>query len=150
MQIIGFGFTKITAFKSENFTRNTANINTTMEFTNVLKEEIKLLKDNNEGLKLNFKLSIDYTLQDEKKQEKQDKQDKQGEISFEGYLIISASKEESKNIQKSYKKKQMSPTLLAPLYNFLLKKCTPKAMNLEDEIGLPLHIPIHQIKPKFE
>ena len=148
MQIIGFGFTKITAFKLENFTRNTTNINTTMEFINVTKEEIKLLKDNNEGLKLNFKLSIDYTLQHSDK--KQDKQDKQGEISFEGYLVISVSKEESKNIQKSYKKKHMSPVLLTPLYNFLLRKCAPKAMDLEDEIGLPLHIPIDQIKPKFE
>ena len=148
MQIIGFGFTKITAFKLETFNRTSANINTTMEFTDVKKEEIKILKDNNEGLKLNFKLSIDYTPQDSDK--KQEKQDKQGEISFEGYLIVSVTKEESKNIQKSYKKKQMSPALLTPLYNFLLRKCAPKAMDLEDEIGLPLHIPIHQIKPKFE
>ena len=148
MQIIGFGFTRITAFKSEKFTRTPTN--TTIEFTDVKKEEINLLKDNNEGAKLNFRLSIDYTLQEQtdKKDKKEEKQDKQGEISFEGYVILSLSKEESKELHKSWKKKQMTPSLQIPLYNFLLRKCSPKAIDLEDEIGLPLHIPIPQLKPK--
>jgi len=42
------------------------------------------------------------------------------------------------------------PSFQVPLYNLILKKCTPKAVHLQDEIGLPSHVPMPRLTPKKE
>jgi len=32
----------------------------------------------------------------------------------------------------------------------ILRKCTPKAIHLEDEVNLPFHTPMPKLKPKEE
>ena len=54
MQIIGFNLTKVLAERSPDFTRSA--INTNIEFSNVEKEKVDLLKDA-EAIKISFKFS---------------------------------------------------------------------------------------------
>ena len=148
MQIIGFNFTKISAERKPDF-KNTG-VNTQIDFLDINKEKINFLKDA-ESLKVSFKFSVIYANQD--KDNKIDEKEIQGQTIFEGSLILSVSKEENKLIQKSWKKKQMPPSLQIPLYNFILKKCTIKAVFLQDEVGLPnplLKIPQLKAQPKQE
>jgi len=37
-----------------------------------------------------------------------------------------------------------------PLFNFIMNKCNIKALYLEDEMGLPLHIPLPKISTEQE
>ena len=113
MQIIGFNLSKILAERAENFQRSP--INTNIEFINFEKEKIQFLKEA-EGLKVSFKYSIIYGEQEGK--------GKQAEVSFEGFIIVSAEKEEIKDIQKSWKKKKIPSKLQMFLYNFILKRCS--------------------------
>jgi len=146
MKVIGFNFTKISASKSPEFKR--PEISTNIEFTNLEKEKLEMLKDD-EAIKINFKFSVNYDKpKDKEKKEAKDSKGDLGSIQFEGLIVLTASKEESKSLTKSWKKKQIAPSVQIPLYNFILNKCSPKAVSLEDELSLPIHLPIPQIKPK--
>src|SRR3989344_3159997 len=137
MQIIGFNFKKILAERSINFQRGP--INTNIEFTNVDKEKVDIFKDN-EALKASFIFSVVYS-DSEKKEDL-----KHGEVSFDGDIIFSASKDETKEIIKSWKKKQIPEDIRIPIINFILRKCSTKALFLEDELNLPVHIPFPRIQ----
>ncbi len=143
MQIIGFNFTKINAERSQILKRS--GINTNIEFTDLEKDKVDFLKEG-EVIKLSFSFSVKYESSEEK--DKKKSEDPSASISFKGMIVLSVSKEESKDLQKSWKKKELPPALQIPLYNFILKKCSTKALNLEEDLNLPPHIPVPQIKAK--
>lgn len=138
MKIIGFSFTKISAEKMQRVVK--ASLNTDIVFTNVEREDMELLKDS-EALKISFKYSLTYDGAEKKPV-------RQGEVIFEGYTIVAVDKEEMKNILKAWKNKHFPDALKVPLFNLILKKCTPKAVYLQDEISLPFHIPMPRIAPE--
>lgn len=140
MQLIGFNFTKISAEKTPKFKLGSA-INTNIEFTDFEKEKIEILKDT-EALRVSFKFSISYIESEEKKGVKD------GELLFEGNLVLSAAKEESKEMFKSWKKKELPGPVRLFLFNIILKKCSTKALSLEEDIALPYHIPMPQLQAK--
>lgn len=141
MKVIGFDFNKIAAHKADSLDK--PNISTNIEFTNVEKERLELFKEA-EAMKVSFKYFLSYENSEEKPEEKN------GEVVFEGRIILSVSKDESKNMIKSWKKKKLPDSVKVPLFNLILRKCTPKALFLQDEIGLPSHLPIPRIAPKKE
>jgi len=104
-----------------------------------------VLKDQ-EAVKVNFKFAILHGEGDQNSPPKEE--DILGSAKFEGSIILSTEKEEAKKIQKSWKKKELEPAFQVPLYNFILRKCSPKAVQLADDIGLPSHLQIPQIKPR--
>jgi len=146
MKVIGFEFTKILAEKSKEFKQNSS-LNTNIDFLNIEKEDISILKDH-EAVKVSFKYSLLYSIGETKEKKKSKEQGKDSEITMEGIIIFSASPEESKEILKSWKKKELPNSFKIPLFNLILKKCTPKAVYLEEEINLPSHIPLPKITPK--
>jgi hypothetical protein len=138
MKVIGFNFTKISSERGKIPSKTS--ISTNIEFTEVDREKVELLKDS-EPLRVNFKCSWVYS-------DAEKKETKFGDVSFEGNIILAAEKEEAKEILKSWKKKKLSPSMQIPLFNLILKKCTPKAAHFADEIALPSPIPLPKIKPQ--
>ncbi len=147
MQVIGFNFKKISAEKRENMTKS--NISTNIKFLEVTKEQINLLKDT-EGMKVSFQYDLTYESPDKEDKKEQKEEDKKGQVLFEGDIIMSLEKQEAKEILKAWKKQKLPSTFQVPLYNLILKKCTPKAVHLQDEIGLPSHVPMPRLTPKKE
>ena len=141
MNILGFNLTKIAANRSSKILPNPM-MNTNIEFLDVVKEEIEMLKEN-DAVKITFKFSVDYT--DSKEKDKKTPEI-EGKVEFEGIIILSASKDEAKDIFKFWKKKQIPEGIRIPLFNVILRKCSPKALDMEDQIGLPLHLPFPQIQ----
>ena len=142
MQVIGFGLTKIIAEKVPEF-KGLSGTNTDIEFTNIEKEEIALL-ERQEPVKISFIYRILYENKEQKKAEKL------AEVSFEGFVVLSAEKEEAKEIMKSWKKKELPISFKVPIFNVILKKCSVKALQLEEEIGIPTHFQFPQIIQKNE
>ncbi len=136
MQIIGFNFKKILALKSPDFKRSS--INTNIEFKDVNKEKLELFKEE-EALKVSFIFTVEY-------KDAEDKETKHGEISYEGDILLSTNKEESKEILKSWKKKQLPDNIRLLLINFIIKRCSIRALSLEEDLGLPVHIPFPQVQ----
>ncbi len=139
MNVIGFSFTKISAEKNQ--AKITSPPGVSLEFTNLEKEPLDILKDA-EAIKVFFKHSISYQEAEKKKEAPQ------GAVNFEGSIVLSVSKEEAKELFKSWKKKQLPPNINIFLFNLILKKCTPKAVFLEDEVNLPFHTPMPKFSPK--
>ena len=138
MQVIGFNFTKISAerFPNYKFSRPTQNIG----FTDVSTEKVALLPNSN-ATKITFNFSLDY-------KESEKAKDNLAQIGFEGHILLSAEKEESKEIQKQWKKKKLPQDLAFKLSNLILKKCSIKAMQLQEDIVIPSHLPIPQLTPQ--
>ncbi|MEK6928441.1 MAG: hypothetical protein AABW65_00610 [Nanoarchaeota archaeon] len=139
MKIIGFNLTKISADRMDEF-KSHFSINTTIEFTEIEKTKTDIIP-NTDTIKIDFKYSISY-LENEKKTVKQ------GEILFQGFLLLATEKEETRDIIKSWKKKELTGTVKVPLFNFILRKCTGKAMSLEEDINIPHHLAIPQAELK--
>ena len=145
MQIIGFNFTKVLAERILEIYK--PNISTNIEFTNIDKESINLLKDiESAGVSFKYALSYENTKDEESQKKKIDS--KSGELIFEGKIIISIDQEESKNLYKAWKKKELPNSFKVPLFNLILKKCTPRALNYQEELGLPNHIPMPRLERK--
>ena len=64
MNILGFNLTKIAANRSSKILPNPM-MNTNIEFLDVVKEEIEMLKEN-DAVKITFKFSVDYADSKEK------------------------------------------------------------------------------------
>lgn len=139
MNILGLNFTKISAERSGDVLQTT--VNTNIEFLEVEKEKLEILKDA-EPLRVKYLFSITYNKGEGKKQEKV------AEIIFEGTLLLSATLEESKEVLKSWKKKELSNNFKVPLFNLILKKCSIRALALEEELGIPSHVPLPRLQPK--
>lgn len=140
MQVIGFNFKKILGEKLLTF-NNTA-INTNIEFNDISKEKLDFIKDE-DALKISFIYSLIYNDPDKKEQ-------KYAELFLEGEIALATNKEESKNILKAWKKKEIPEDVKLPLFNLILKKCTKRAIALQDELNLPTHIQLPKLKKQVE
>jgi len=140
MRIIGFNFTKVSAEKSKEFKLG-SKINTHINFLDMEKEEGGIVKEESEALRVSFNFSVTYT-----ESEKQEKESTNGEVSLTGFIILMVTKEESKVLLDSWKKKELPVAFKVPTFNFILKKCSVRALQLEEELGLPLHLPLPQLK----
>jgi len=139
MKIIGFNINEITAKKAQELPRYT--INTDVTFNNVEKSKLDVLKDS-ETIKLDFKFLVTYKDADSKNQ------DLKNEILITGSIILMVDKDLSKEFIKLWKDKQIPKDRLIPLYNFILKKCSVRALQLEEDLNLQPHIPFPQVKPQ--
>ncbi|MEK6800476.1 MAG: hypothetical protein AABY05_00945 [Nanoarchaeota archaeon] len=139
MQVIGFNLTSLNVKKEK--TSGEFGINTKIEFKNIEKEEVNLLKEG-EVLRIEFEYIISYDSE-------KDKKDKSlGEINFQGNIILSTKEEESKELLKEWKKKKIPQNFQIPLFNLIIRKCLPKAAFFADEFSLPspFKLPTLQIK----
>jgi len=134
MQLIGFNLTKIS---SERFITGELpkerKISTNIEFTNIEKDKPDLLDE--EVLKVYFKFSIIY-------------EPKIADIFFEGVIMLKLPQDQLKKVMKTWKKKKFDEELQMPLLNFVLNKCSIKALQLEEELNLPPHLKLPTLQKK--
>ncbi|MAG02755.1 hypothetical protein CMI42_05440 [Candidatus Pacearchaeota archaeon] len=126
MRIIGFNLTKILVEKKDEQPKG-IKVNQKIDIRDLKKEEIPITKS--EIIKLNFKLTFDYS-------------DNYAKIEFEGNVLILPDRDEMKKFLDSWKSKQLPEGSRIPLFNFIMDKCNIKALVFEDDMGLPLHLPM--------
>ena len=141
MQVIGFNFTKISAERKAQMKQT--NITSNMQFTDLIKDKLDVLKEG-DAVSLDFQYNLTY----ENPAEKKKKPEKTAEISFEGKILISVSKEESQKIVKAWKKKELPPSMQIPLFNLIIRRCAPKALTLQSEMDIPSHLRLPSISRK--
>jgi hypothetical protein len=142
MRIIGFNLTKILAEKKDEINTN-LKVNQNIDIKDICEEKIPIT--DNKVLKFTFKLSLGYS-------------DDYAKIELEGNILAIPEKDELNKYLNAWKNKKIPAEARIPLFNFIMNKCNIKALNLEDEMGLPLHIPMPRIttdnkkleKPKNE
>ncbi len=139
MKIIGFSIEEILAKRPFEIPK--AGITTDIVFTNIDKAKLDVLKEE-ECLKGSFKFSVVY--KDASNKESKDN----NEIALSGSILLMVTKEESKEFIKLWKSKQIPKDKIIPIYNYILKKCSVKALQLEEELNLQPHIPFPKLTPQ--
>ena len=131
MQIIGFNLTKILVEREEKI-EGKLEVKQNIDISDVSKEKIPFSEGDAIKIKFNFTVTYDPDF---------------AKLNLEGYLILMVDKNEIKKFLKSWKNKKLPDESKVSLFNFIMGKCNIKALNLEDELNLPLHVPMPRINP---
>ena len=126
LKFIGSKFTKIKAERNPEFQGKQS------VKANVKINSIEKTKD--DFLKLSYDFNLDY--------------EKLGEITINGNLFLTADEKLTEELLKTEKEKNYnSPEYLA-LTNLIIQKASIKAFELEEELGLPIHIKLPSLSLK--
>jgi len=132
MKIIGFNFNKICIEKlSENLKDLKLNSNIDIKNVNKLKQELFHTKE--DVIEIKFGYEVDYSPNIAK-------------ISLEGNVILLVDPKTSKKFIKEWKDKKIPEENKLIIFNVIMKKSNLKAIQLEDELNLPLHISLPSVK----
>ena len=131
MQVIGFNFDKIAAERKSYEIRNNLKINSNLNVKDITEEKTDVLKDRG-VLKFVFEFITSY-------------EENYASLVFSGSILIASEKAKIKDVLKSWKNKEVDPSLRVMIFNFILNKCNLRSLQLEDELGLPLHIQLPRI-----
>ena len=132
MKIISFNFNKINIEKNSDKIEN-LKINTNINISEITKIKQDFLKIKEELIKIKFIYNVDYNPHFAK-------------IELRGDILFAIEQKMAKNILKQWKNKKISGDFKIALFNIILKKSNLRALQLEDEMNLPLHIPLPVIK----
>ena len=135
MRVISFGLTKQFAEKlsepDANFT-----VNNGINIKDIQKVKVDFIKDE-ESLNFSFEFRISY--------------DKDiAKIVFNGNILVALDKKSASDIIKSWSDKKIPDLVRVPLFNFIMARCTVKAMQFEDDFNLPKHIQIPQFRGQID
>lgn len=132
MRVIGFNFTKISIEKLKERVEN-IKINTDISVSEIRQPKSNFLKTKEEPIEAEFSYNVNYDPGFVK-------------IGFSGIVTLAVEPKMAKEVLKQWKKKKMPDEFKFLLFNMILRKSTLKALNLEDELNLPLHLPLPSIK----
>lgn len=134
MKIIGFNFTKVSIEKKEK-QEGKLEVKQNINIEDIIKDKINISDE--EVLKVSFGFNVDYS-------------PNFANLELKGVILLIPGKEDSKKILKEWKDKKMEGNFKIQLFNFIIHKCNLKALTLEDELGLPLHVPMPRLNPEKE
>ena len=134
MRIIGFNLTKILAERQEEDGQG-IRVDQNIDIKDIKEEKIPIT--NNKALKIKFTLTVTYSKDF-------------GKIEFEGSIMTLPDEGEFKSIMDSWKDKKIPENMRLGIFNFIMVKCNIKALYLEDEMGMPLHVPMPRLTKEVQ
>lgn len=130
MRIIGFNFTKLSVDRTETpQPTEKVDIETTMDITSVSEVKDHPIKTEDKAISVDFQYGVDYKPNFAK-------------VDIKGRLVLMVDSKIAKEVLKNWEKKEVPEDFRMFLFNIVLKKSTLKALQLEEELNLPLHIPM--------
>ena len=126
LKLIGSKITKINAKKNTNFSGK-INIK-----TNIKINSIEMIEKNT--LKVSYDFYINYG--------------ELGEIEVGGEIFLSGGQKSLKSLLKSQKEKKYDSQEYVSITNLIIQKASIKSFELEEEMGLPIHIKLPTISFK--
>jgi len=130
IKFAGARFTKIGSERNMSFDGK-LEIKTNVKITSLEKTETP--KDT---VKLSYGFEIDYG--------------ELGNIGIEGDIFLTGDSKTIKELLKTYKEKKFESPEYMAITNLIIQKATIKALELEEEINLPLHIKLPSLSAKKE
>ncbi|MCH7850481.1 MAG: hypothetical protein IH845_02450 [Nanoarchaeota archaeon] len=125
LKLLAARFIKISATRLEDF-EGKISIATNIKITS-----IENTKDSNDAVKVSYTFEVDYG--------------ELGSIEIIGYLFLGAEKKTIKELVKAWEKKEFDSPEHATITNIILKKASIKALELEEELSLPIHLKLPTI-----
>jgi hypothetical protein len=136
MKVVGFNFDKISVEKLKERT-DKLKVTTQIDVSEIKQLKPGFLKTKEDLLKVKFYYGVKY-------------EPGFALVDLKGTVILSLSEKRSKEVLKEWKKKKMPEDFRLVLFNLILKKAALKSLHLEDELNLPLHLPMPTLRPSKE
>lgn len=135
MKIIGFNFTKTSAekLKEPSELKEQVKINTQIDVPELTEVKTHVLKTKEELIGAKFVYGVNY-------------EPGFAKVELEGRILVSVEPKIAKEVLKQWKKKKMPEDFRLLLFNVILKKSSLKALHLEEDLNLPLHMPMPSFK----
>ncbi|VVB82233.1 Uncharacterised protein [uncultured archaeon] len=128
MRLAGFNFNKIIAEKTKEISGE-MKISTKIDFLSIEPIKPGLLKIKDELIKVGFSYTVSYDPNFAK-------------IELTGDILLAIEPKIAKDILREWKEKKTSEEFRISVFNLVLKKSNIKALQLEEELILPFHIPL--------
>lgn len=126
MKIIGFNFNKIKVEKKNNDLKG-LKIKNSIDLLKVDSVKNEMIGQGEELIGVEFKFTVDYS-------------NDMAKLELGGSVLLALESKEAKKMVKEWKDKNLSDEFKVPLFNLILRKSNIKALVLEDEMNLPLHV----------
>jgi hypothetical protein len=131
-RLLGFNFTKINVEKNPKFSGN-LKVKSNINIKSIEKHKLELAKQ--DSLRIEFVFDVDYG--------------NLGKINLNGVMFITSDLKQIKDTLSKWKDTKATPTQLqVAIMNIILQKTSLKALELEEEIGLPHHIQLPRLQQK--
>ena len=104
-------------------------INSNVDIEDIGEINEDILKSQEKPIKINFIYLVKY-------------EPELAKIDLKGTIILSLDEQQAKDVLKDWKKKKISDEFRNIIFNIILRKATIKALELEDEMNLPSHMPM--------
>ncbi len=132
MKLLGFNFTKISIEKKKDSLKD-LKIENQVDITNVSEVNQDVLKSDDDFLAVTFKYVIDY-------------KPEIARIEMVGSVLLSINSKIAKEVLKKWKGQDTPDEFRIPLFNVIFRKAGLKALELEDQLNLPLHMQMPAIR----
>ncbi len=94
--------------------------------TSIKVKKIEKIKESKQAIKIEYIFNIDYL--------------NLGKISIEGIIFLALNNKTIKNIIKSQEEKNFNTQENIMITNLIIQKASIRAFEIEEELGLPIHI----------
>ena len=136
MKLLGFNFTKIGIEKYKDSFKD-LRLENNLDIIHISEVKQDVLRSDDEFLAVKFKYIIDYKPEIAK-------------VEMEGTMVVSVESKTAKDVLKKWKTKETSEEFRIPLFNIIFRKAGIKALELEDDMNLPLHMQMPAIRKKSD
>jgi hypothetical protein len=127
MKILGFNLTKVSIEKFPG-TNQDLKINTKIDISEISEVKSSFFKIKEEPIGVKFSYEIDYSPEFAK-------------IEIKGVILLAVDPKIAREVLNKWKDKVIPEDFKVDVFNLILKKSTLKALELEEEMNLPLHMP---------
>ena len=134
MKILGFNFTKINVEKKNNLSKD-VKITSGINISSIEEAKSDILNTKDIILSVNWRFEVSYN-------------PNLALISFEGNLLIALEPKKAKDILSKWKNTKLDDEFNIAVLNMILKKSNIKAIQFEEELGLPIHFKLPSLKSK--
>ena len=133
MRLAGFNFDKISVERLGG-TMKDVKISSNIEIVGIKELEAKLIDVGGKLLTVTFSYGLNYDPNFAK-------------VEFKGTMIVSLEEKIAKEILEKWEKKETVKDFKLAVLNVIFKKCNVRALQLEEELNLPLHLSLASLKP---
>ena len=137
MPIVGYNLTNIQAqkLKALDLKSKELKINSKLGITNVKEEKLPTGKTRSDGLRFDFEFKLEYEPETAK-------------VVLEGFIYYLDDPKIIKEITEKWNKEKNVPLdVKTQILNTIVLKASIKALQLEQEINIPPHMPFPSLKP---
>ena len=132
MKVVGFNFTKLNLEKKSDNLKD-LKISTGIDVLDIKEAKTDLFNSSEGLIVVKFEYIINYETDI-------------ALLKFNGNLILSLESKEAKEVLKQWKEKNIPEEFRLGVFNIILRKSSLKALQFEEELNLPPHIPLPSFK----